>query len=87
MAARSRFSRKHPHIKHEDLLIYTTTQTHSLGLKAGLVLGIPCRALEVTAQDNFALKGATLRTALEEDSKRGKYAFIVSKYRHISLGA
>lgn len=69
----------HPGTKHEDLVIYTTTQTHSLGLKAGLVLGVPCRALEVAPEDNFALRGLTLRTALEEDSKRGKHPFVLGE--------
>lgn len=43
------------------------TQTHSLGKKAGLVLlGLQVLALEVTAEDNYALRSATLRHALEE---------------------
>ena len=79
MAARSVFVKQHPHIKHEDLVIYTTTQTHSLGQKAGLILGVRCRALEVTVEDNFALRGSTLLTALEEDSKRGKHPFIIGE--------
>ena len=59
-------------------MLYTTTQTHSLGLKAGLVLGLPCRALEVTSEDQFALRGKTLRSAIEEDRARGKHPFIIS---------
>ncbi|KAJ3485385.1 hypothetical protein NLI96_g5001 [Meripilus lineatus] len=77
VAARSVFVKQHPHIKHEDLVIYTTTETHSLGQKAGLILGVRCRALKVTVEDNFALRGSTLLTALEEDSKRGKHPFII----------
>lgn len=64
----------------EDLIIYTTTQTHSLGLKAGLVLGLNVRALEVRAEDQFALRGETLRQALEDDEKQGKRPFILSQY-------
>lgn len=60
-------------------MIYTTTQTHSLGVKAGLVLGLECRALEVTAEDRFALRGETLRKALEEDRARGKHPFILGE--------
>ena len=40
VAARSKYQREYPGAKTEDLVIYTTTQTHSLGLKAGLVLGL-----------------------------------------------
>lgn len=65
VAARSRYIREHPHVAMEDLVLYITTQTHSLGKKAGLVLGLKVRTLEVTAQDNFALRGDTLKVALE----------------------
>lgn len=77
VAARSLYQRDHPDVKMEDLVIYTTTQTHSLGLKAGLVLGLNVRALEVRAEDQFALRGETLRQALEEDKKLGKRPFIL----------
>lgn len=63
----------------EDLVIYTTTQTHSLGLKAGLVLGLSVRILEVRSEDNFALRGATLQAALDDDEQQGKKPFILSK--------
>lgn len=69
----------HPGAKPDSLVIYTTTQTHSLGVKAGLVFGIECRALDVKAEDAYALRGATLKNALEEDQKRGKQPFILSK--------
>ncbi|KAK7689917.1 hypothetical protein QCA50_006556 [Cerrena zonata] len=77
VAARSLYTRKHPEIKQEDLVFYTTTQTHSLGVKAGLVLGVQCRALEVEAEDQFALRGSVLRQALEEDKERGKHPFMI----------
>jgi aromatic-L-amino-acid decarboxylase len=79
VAARSLYQREHPDVKLEDLAIYTTTQTHSLGLKAGLVLGLSVRALEVQAEDGFSLRGETLRQALEDDEKQGKRPFILSK--------
>ena len=53
-----------PSAKLEDLVIYTTTQTHSLGTKAGLILGLDVRALEVKAEDEYALRGSTLKEAL-----------------------
>ncbi|TCD60569.1 hypothetical protein EIP91_009853 [Steccherinum ochraceum] len=77
VAARARYIRDHPGVKQEDLILYTTTQTHSLGLKAGIVLGLTCRALEVLLDDQFALRGSTLQDALEEDKKRGKHPFII----------
>ena len=44
-----------------------------------MVLGITCRALEVSLEDKFALRGSTLRSAVEEDKKRGKHPFIISE--------
>ncbi|KAG2074868.1 hypothetical protein BDR04DRAFT_1150671 [Suillus decipiens] len=77
VAARSRYIRQHPHVAVEKLVLYTTTQTHSLGKKAGLILGLKVRALEVTAQDDFALRGDTLKVALEEDVDAGFHPFIL----------
>ncbi|KAF8448704.1 pyridoxal phosphate-dependent decarboxylase [Boletus edulis BED1] len=39
VAARSRFIRQHSNVPAEKLVLYTTTQTHLLGEKVGLVLG------------------------------------------------
>ena len=78
VAARSLYMRDHPDTKLEDLVIYTTTQTHSLGSKAGLVLGIQVRAIEVSRDDRLALRGEALRDALEEDLKIGLKPFILS---------
>ncbi|KAG1818039.1 pyridoxal phosphate-dependent transferase [Suillus subaureus] len=77
VAARSRYIREHPHVALETLVLYTTTQTHSLGKKAGLVLGLKVRALEVTAEDDFALRGETLEVALKEDVDAGLHPFIL----------
>ncbi|KAI0783433.1 pyridoxal phosphate-dependent transferase [Abortiporus biennis] len=77
VAARSAYTKKHPGVKHEDLIIYTTTQTHSLGTKAALVLGLQCRALQVKAEDEFGLRGDTLKQAIEEDTKQGKHPFVI----------
>jgi len=71
------YMRQYPETRLEDLLIYTTSQTHSLGEKAGLVLGLSTRALEVTLDNNFGLRGETLRHALEEDAEAGKKPFIL----------
>ncbi|TFK74562.1 hypothetical protein BDN72DRAFT_664561 [Pluteus cervinus] len=77
VAARSLYQRTHPDVELDKLVIYTTTQTHSLGLKAGLILGLQVRALEVTSGDKFGLRGETLRKALEADTKAGKHPFIL----------
>lgn len=78
VAARSLYQKTHPDAKMEDLVIYTTTQTHSLGLKAGLVLGLQVRAIEVSHDDQLALRGKALRDALEEDTRKGLRPFIIS---------
>jgi aromatic-L-amino-acid/L-tryptophan decarboxylase len=78
VAARSSYMRDHPDTKLEDLVIYTTTQTHSLGSKAGLVLGIQVRAIEVSHDDQLALRGEALSNALEEDLRTGLKPFILS---------
>ncbi|KAI0822430.1 aromatic-L-amino-acid decarboxylase [Trametes gibbosa] len=77
VAARARYARQNPDVKLEDLVIYTTTQTHSLGIKAGLVLGLEVRALEVVSDDQYGLRGETLQKALLEDLDRGKRPFIM----------
>lgn len=58
-------------------VIYGSTQTHSLGAKAALILGIPFRALEARAEDDWALRGDTLAAALEEDEAKGLVPFIL----------
>lgn len=77
VAARSRYIREHPHVAMENLVLYISSQTHSLGKKAGLVLGLKVRTLQVTAQDDFALRGDTLKAALEEDVCAGLHPFIL----------
>jgi aromatic-L-amino-acid/L-tryptophan decarboxylase len=80
VAARSLFTRKHPNTALSDLVIYTTTQTHSLGAKAALVLGLSEYAIGVSPADDFALRGETLRKALERDSVAGRKPFVLSKF-------
>ena len=80
VAARHRYKREHPDAKAEDLVIYVTTQTHCLGVKSSLVLGLPVRILEVCAEDKYALRGELLRSALEEDEERGRKPFVLSVF-------
>lgn len=78
VAARSRYTRAHPGTPHERFVLYTTTQTHSLGAKAALILGLRCRALDVTAGDEYALRGEVLLRALREDVESGLIPFMLS---------
>ncbi|CAE6465707.1 unnamed protein product [Rhizoctonia solani] len=55
VAARSRYTKSHPGVPLDKLVIYGTSQTHSLGAKAALILGLQFRAIEVYAKDNYAL--------------------------------
>lgn len=64
----------------EDLVIYATTQTHSLAKKAGVVLGLQVNCIEVQWKDKYSLKGAGLKAALEEDAKIGRKPFILSAH-------
>ncbi|KAG9126716.1 hypothetical protein FRC07_002259 [Ceratobasidium sp. 392] len=70
IAARSRYTRRHPTVPLDSLVIYGTSQTHSLGAKAALVLGLQFRPIQVDKKDNFALRGDTLKSAIEEDLAR-----------------
>ena len=80
VAARSRYTRRDPNVRLEDLLIYVTTETHSLGTKAALILGLSCRSLWVNPEDEYALRGETLNAAILEDKANGKHPFALSKY-------
>jgi aromatic-L-amino-acid decarboxylase len=81
VAARERFLALPAHTQSppslDSLVLYVTTQTHSLGLKAGRVLGLRVRALEVRSEDQYALRGDVLREALEEDKKAGRCPFLL----------
>lgn len=59
------------------LVMYGTTQTHSIAAKAALILGIHFRALDVSQADGFALRGTTLKAALEEDHCAGRVPFML----------
>lgn len=61
------------------MVMYGSTQTHSLGAKAGLILGIPFRALETTKQDNWALNAKTFEKVIKEDQEKGLIPFMLSE--------
>ncbi|KAI0313544.1 pyridoxal phosphate-dependent transferase [Amylostereum chailletii] len=79
VAARTRYLGQHPRTPLETMVIYVTTQTHSFGKKAGLVLGLPVRALDVdaAAREGWGLDGETLRKAVEEDRAKGLAPFVL----------
>ena len=79
VAARTTYQRNHPDIPLDKLVLYVTTQTHSLGAKAALILGLKLRALEVAHTDHFSLRGVTLQAALEEDKQRGLHPFMLGE--------
>jgi aromatic-L-amino-acid decarboxylase len=79
VAARSRYQRLHPDVPIDKLVVYTTTQTHSLGLKAGLILGLPVHAIPVRCEDNYSLRGQGLREAIEKDKAEGMHPFVIGE--------
>jgi aromatic-L-amino-acid decarboxylase len=62
-----------------DLVMYGSTQTHSLGAKAALILGVQFRAIAVG--DNYRLKGERLEAAIRVDLEAGLVPFFVSTSR------
>ena len=63
----------------DNLVIYTSTQTHSLGLKAGLILGLTVHAIPVRPEDNYGLRGQDVREAIESGIAEGKHPFAMSE--------
>ncbi|CAD6886161.1 unnamed protein product [Tilletia caries] len=59
------------------LVLYATTQTHSIAIKAASVLGLSFRALDVQAEDAYALRAHTLKAALDEDKEAGRIPFLL----------
>lgn len=60
----------------KKLVMYGSTQTHSVGAKAALILGMQFRALPVHAPD-YSFRGDVLRAAVEDDVRRGYVPFFV----------
>jgi hypothetical protein len=82
VAARTRYLSQYPDTTLESLVIYVTTQTHSLGIKAAKILGLRVRALSVdvaVVTNNTGLSGHVFRTAVEEDRARGLHPFVLSE--------
>jgi hypothetical protein len=79
VAARARYLSLYPDVSVDQLVIYATTQTHSLGLKSGLILGLPVHTISVYAEDNYSLRGQDLRETIEWDKANGKHPFVISE--------
>ena len=68
----------HPEARHEDLIMLCTTQTHSLALKAGRVLGLAVRTIDVDAKDAYGLRGEGLAQAIADEQAKGHRPFFLS---------
>ncbi|GAA5948455.1 hypothetical protein JCM21900_002712 [Sporobolomyces salmonicolor] len=77
IAGRERFLRLHPSTPTSELVILGTTQTHSLGAKAALILGLEFVAIETRAEDAWALRGEALERELKRLEGEGKKPFIL----------
>ncbi|GAA6020111.1 hypothetical protein JCM11491_006401 [Sporobolomyces phaffii] len=77
IAARERYLRMHPGTPASDLVIVGTNQTHSLGAKAALILGVEFIAIATKAEDDWALRGETLERELDTLAGRGKKPFVL----------
>ncbi|ORY75336.1 aromatic-L-amino-acid decarboxylase [Leucosporidium creatinivorum] len=75
IAARERALRLHPGTPFEQMVIVGTTQTHSLGAKAALILGLSFEAIETKEEDAWALRGEALRETLGRLKGEGKLPF------------
>ncbi|TFY80083.1 hypothetical protein EWM64_g3932 [Hericium alpestre] len=79
VAARARYTTANPGVPLESLIIYVTSQTHSFGKKAALILGLRVRAIDVDedVRAGWGLDGAKLRQSVEEDREAGLHPFIL----------
>jgi glutamate/tyrosine decarboxylase-like PLP-dependent enzyme len=75
VAARIRFQRAHPEVQTEQLVLYLSSQTHSLGAKTAMLLGIQSRSLSVTEEDHYSLRGETVWKAYQEDRAAGLWPY------------
>lgn len=75
IAARERALRLHPGTPFEQMVIVGTTQTHSLGAKAALILGLSFEAVDTKEEDQWALRGPALKKTLDRLKGEGKLPF------------
>lgn len=65
------------------MVIVGTTQTHSLGAKAALILGLTFEAIETKEEDAWALRGEALRETLDRLKGEGKLPFALRESRYM----
>ena len=63
------------------MVIVGTNQTHSLGAKAALILGVEFVAIATKAADNWSLRGEMLEDELKKLEEKGKKPFILRMFR------
>jgi aromatic-L-amino-acid decarboxylase len=63
----------------QKLVIYGSTQTHSIAKKAAVILGLEFRAVPVSIEDNYGLRGEALRKAMKADVEAGYVPFFVGE--------
>lgn len=59
------------------LVMYGSTQTHSIGIKAAKILGIKWKSLPTYKRDAYALTGETVKAALKADEDLGLIPFML----------
>jgi len=70
----------------QKLVIYGSTQTHSIAKKAAVILGLEFRAVPVSIEDNYGLRGEALRKAMKADVDAGYVPFFVGESFSFQLG-
>jgi len=63
----------------QKLVIYGSTQTHSIAKKAAVILGLEFRAVPVSIEDDYGLRGEPLRKAMKADVEAGYVPFFVGR--------
>ncbi|KAI9206318.1 pyridoxal phosphate-dependent transferase [Polychytrium aggregatum] len=80
LAAKKRAMLRSEGLDERKLVAYVSSQSHSCGLKASMIIGVQCKVLDVDA--DFALSGAIVRAQIEEDLKAGLVPFFI----HATIG-
>jgi len=75
LSARADVTKRNPEVKLEDMVAYCSAQAHSSVERAGMLAGIKMRLLE--PDQDFSLRGETLRKAIQEDREKGLVPFCV----------
>lgn len=69
----------------QKLVVYGSTQTHSIAKKAAVILGLEFRAVPVSIEDNYGLRGESLRKAMKADVDAGYVPFFVGQSNSTAL--